>query len=123
MKTICILVMALLLNGCSVGMALSGKPDANLSFLDIGKSRDIVILNLGSPTESLTTAEGRTDIYHLERGNSPNAGRAAAHAIMDVVTLGIWEAVGTPIEGLTGEEYKLTVDYDKNNKVIKVFTH
>ena len=34
---------SLFLAGCSVGMAMSGKPDPNISALAVGQSRDLVI--------------------------------------------------------------------------------
>ena len=115
-------LMFLFLTGCSVGMAMSGKPDPNLSVLEIGQSRDIVILNIGQPTRTSATENGRTDVFELERGNQQSVGRAAGHAAMDVLTLGLWEIVGTPIEGFTGDEFTLSIEYDENNKVKNVKT-
>ena len=111
----CLLFLSL--TGCSVGMAMSGKPDPNISVLEIGQSRDIVILNLGQPTRTSATEEGRTDVFYLERGNQQSVGRAAGHAAMDVLTFGLWEIIGTPIEGFTGDEFMLSIEYDGNNKV------
>ena len=85
-------------------MALSGKPDANLSVINYGVHRDIVILHLGLPAKSMQTAQGTIDVFNLERENAPSVGRALGqHAAMDVMTLGIWEIIGTPIEAFTGE--------------------
>ena len=42
-----ILLASFFLAGCSVGMAMSGKPDPNIGALDVAQSRDVVILNLG----------------------------------------------------------------------------
>ncbi len=77
------------LQGCSVGMAMSGQPDPNIGALQIGQKRDIVLLNLGQPTKTSVKEEKRTDVFHLERGNQPSAGRAVGHAAMDVLTLGL----------------------------------
>ena len=41
---------------------------------------------------------------------------------MDVLTLGIWEIVGTPIEGVQGEKYSATMVYDENDKVVDLRT-
>ena len=41
---------------------------------------------------------------------------------MDVLTLGLWEIVGTPIEGFTGDQFVLTIQYDMNDKVTKIQT-
>jgi hypothetical protein len=37
---------------------------------------------------------------------------------MDVLTLGLWEVVGTPIEAFLGEKYRLTVLYDAHDRVV-----
>src|SRR5215217_3019284 len=113
---------ALISQGCAVGMALSGKSDPNVGVLSLGQDRGIVLLNLGQPSQTLAAATGRTDVFRLERGNEQSIGRATGHAAMDVLTLGLWEVIGTPIEGFSGEDFTITVDYDKNDKVMKVNT-
>ena len=52
-----------------------------------------------------------------EVDNESSAGRAVAHGAMAILTLGIWEVVGTPVELATGDHHKLMVFYDQNNKV------
>jgi hypothetical protein len=103
-------------------MAMHGNPDPNVGVLSIGQDRGIVLLNLGQPSQTLATATGRTDVFQLERGNQLSAGRATGHAVMDLLTLGLWEVVGTPIEGFAGEEFTVTVEYDKADKITKVYT-
>jgi hypothetical protein len=41
---------------------------------------------------------------------------------MDVLTLGVWEIVGTPIEGVQGDKYHATVVYDENDRVVDLRT-
>jgi hypothetical protein len=122
LKTELVVLVIGILQGCSVGMAMSGKSDPNIGVLSIGQDRGVVLLNLGQPSQTLAVATGRTDVFRLERGNQPSAGRAAGHAVMDLLTLGLWEVVGTPIEGFTGDEFAITVEYDKSDKVTKVIT-
>lgn len=111
------------LTGCSVGMAMSGKPDPNIGVLSKGQSRDIVLLNLGQPTQTSTIDTGRVDVlFNLERGNEQSVGRAVGHAVMDVLTIGMWEVVGTPIEAFTGDKFTVTIEYDQNDSVTKVTT-
>ena len=117
-----LMVTSCALQSCSVGMAMSGKADPNTGSLQMGQSRDLVLLNLGQPSQTHLTDEGRTDVFKLERGNEPSSGRAAGHAVMDVLTLGIWEIIGTPIEGVAGETFTLSIQYDKEEKVTKVTT-
>ena len=109
------------LSGCSVGMALSGKKDPNLGAFRVGSTRGEAELHLGSPTSSVTTPDGgRTDIYEYELGNEPSAGRAIGHGIMDVLTLGLWEFVGTPIEGFTGSTHRISIVYGRDDRIIAI---
>jgi hypothetical protein len=106
------------LPACSVGMALSGSENPDLGAVKVGASRGEVEMHLGSPVNSVTLADGRrTDIYAYEIGNEPSAGRAIGHGAMDVITLGLWEVVGTPIEGIQGERYNATITYGTDDKV------
>jgi hypothetical protein len=112
-----------LLSACSVGMALSGGENPDLGAVKVGASRGEVEMHLGSPKSSITLADGRrTDLYEYEIGNEPSAGRAIGHGAMDVLTLGLWEVVGTPIEGVQGERYHATITYDRDDKVVEIKT-
>lgn len=117
-----IIALALLTPGCSVGMAMSGHPNPDLGVLSTGQSRDIVLFNFGQPAKTMITKEGRIDVYHLQRGNKESASRAVIHAAMDVITIGLWEIVGTTVEALVGHQFTVTIKYDKNDKVIHVNT-
>jgi len=114
-----LILLLVTLTGCSVGMAMSGKPDPNLGAFGLGSPRGQVEMQLGSPTASTTLADGtRMDLYSYEIGNAPSASRAIGHGVMDVLTLGLWEVVGTPIEAWTGQTHTLTVTYDASDRVI-----
>jgi hypothetical protein len=39
-----------------------------------------------------------------------------------VLTLGIWEIAGTPIEAVQGEKYEATVTYDQQDRVSNIRT-
>ncbi len=115
-----ILLLALIgpTSGCSVGMALSGKKDPDLSVVRTGASRGEIELQLGKPTQTVTLDNNRrADVYAYEIGNEPSGGRAVAHGVMDVLTLGIWEVVGTPVELAQGDKHQLTIIYDQYDKV------
>ena len=100
------IALALLpLAGCSVGMALSGENDPDLSVLRVGTSRGEVEMQLGRPAAEILADDGLTyATYAYSLGNQPSAGRAVAHGVMDVLTLGLWEVVGTPVEAAAGKE-------------------
>ena len=113
-----VIISLLCLCGCSVGMALSGKKEPNIGAIKVGSTRGEVEMHLGHPTTSTTLEDGtRVDIYEYELGNEPSAGRAIGHGVMDVLTLGLWEVVGTPIEGVQGEKRQLNITYDSSDHI------
>jgi hypothetical protein len=118
MKKFMVAISLLLLYGCSVGMALSGKREPNIDIVKVGSTRGEIELHLGPSTTSKKTVDGtRIDVYEHEIGNEPSAGRAIGHAAMDILTLGIWEMVGTPIEASQGDKRQITIKYDNDNRV------
>ncbi len=107
--------------GCSVAMAMSGDPDPDLSIVRVGASRGEVEMQLGTAVQQSTTPEGYTIAkYHYTIGNAPSAGRAIAHGAMDVLTLGLWEVIGTPVEAVIPKHYDMTVTYDRDMRVLAV---
>ena len=121
-QTVYAILTVMMLSGCSVGMAMSGKRQPDLGAVRIGASRGEVELHLGAPIEISEKDGHRVDIYEYEVGNEPSAGRAIGHGVMDVLTLGIWEVVGSPIEGFQGEKKRVMVTYDSEDVVTKVRT-
>ena len=115
-----LLLMPFVATGCSVGMALSGKETKDTSVLTVGASRDTVIARLGPPQTTMTDSDGTLiDSWDIVKGNQPSVGRALAHGAMDVLTWGLWEAVGTPVELAAGQEKHTiyTVRYDADSKI------
>jgi hypothetical protein len=105
------------LPGCSVGMALHGEREPNLAACRVGATRGEIEVELGPPTSVASVEGGGTECtYEYQVGNEPAAGRAALHAGMDFLTLGVWELVGTPTEALQGEDFQLIVTYGPDGK-------
>ena len=125
-NSIALLVMAAALpalSACSVGMAMSGEEDPNVGVMQTGSSRLDVERELGSPHSSRVLDDGGLEaIYQYELGNEPSAGRALAHGALDVLTLGLWEVIGTPVEGIQGEEYEAVIVYNADGIVQSVAT-
>lgn len=118
-----ILLSILLLNGCAVFMAASGKPNPDLGAIKRGVSRGEVEMQLSAPIKTTTLSDGsKIDIYQYEIGNEPSPGRAAAHGCLDFFTFFIWEFVGTPIEAFQGDVYQARVTYDSYDVVKSVST-
>lgn len=109
-------------SGCSVFMAAAGKREPNLSMITIGAHRAEVELQLGSPRTTVAHEGGdyRTDTYEYELGNEPSAGRAVAHGVMDLLTLGLWEVVGTPVEAFRGEKRDIVITYSLDDRVVGI---
>lgn len=110
----------MLLSGCAVYMATNQPPMRNLAVLTPGTERDLVIAELGAPVTSEKSETGTKDIYTFVQGYSKltKAGRALFHGTADLFTMGLWEAVGTPIEGaFNGKRISVRVIYDLEGKV------
>jgi len=108
--------------GCSVGMALSGKPDPNLGAVKEKARRGEVELNLGGPPiRTMSLPNGKLlCVYKYSTGDTPSPGRAIFHVFMDVFTLGLWEIIGTPVEGFTGNTHYVSITYDDDDRVVEV---
>lgn len=122
MKNLLILIILFCsLSGCSAGMALSGKKEPDLVYVQKGASRQEIEHQLGRPIESKALPNGQTEnVYEYEFGNKPSAGKAAGYAILDVLTLGIYEIVNTPIEAAGGKGYRIKIKYDNLNNAVEV---
>jgi hypothetical protein len=113
---------ALFCGGCSVYMAANGEKEPNLVNVHQGASRSEIDMALGQPKSMSTENDGRARaIYEYTVGNEPSTGRAVGHGVMDVLTLGLWEVVGTPIEAMNqGDKIKVNVLYDKDGKALEI---
>jgi hypothetical protein len=106
-------VVAQAVTACSVGLALHGEDPPDLSVLKAGTPKTQIESKLGPPDSEAILADGRTQsTYAYEVGNESSAGRAGVHAAMDILTLGVWELVGTPLEAMQGEEMRVVITYD-----------
>jgi hypothetical protein len=116
-----VLMVLLSLAGCAVGMAAAGKEPPNLAACRIGASVVQIERELGAPVRSRDLPDGGQEcIYEYELGNAPSPGRAVGHAALDVVTLGLWEIIGTPLEMMGGSKYQLIVVYDADGHATEI---
>lgn len=110
---ILIALMVLVNSGCAVHMAANAPDRKDLNVLAVGNHRDIIMAELGQPAVEKVGDDGlKYDIYKFNKGftGSEKFLHAAGHGVMDVATLGLWEVVGTPSEGMS----------QKNEKMVKV---
>jgi len=106
--------------GCSVYMAAKQPKERDLSVLTVGTSRGHVIAELGAPMWSGERDGNKVDIFTFVQGYSTGArsARALFHGVSDVFTLGLWEVIGTPVEGaFSGSEMKIEIAYDEKERV------
>jgi hypothetical protein len=111
-------------NGCSVHKAANQPGIKDVNLFSVGTSRDQLIAEFGSPINSEIKDGKKVEIYKFVQGYSggAKAGRAFFHGAADVVTLGLWELVGTPVEGAySGDNMAFKVTFDQNDKVLEVF--
>ncbi len=108
-------------SGCAVVMATRQPGYKDVNSLRTGDSREEAIAILGNPTTSETNADGnKVDVFQFKQGYSTGAkaARSFGHGVADVLTLGVWEVVGTPTEAVfSGKETAIKVTYDKDNKI------
>ena len=116
-----ILVVTIIVSGCSVYMA-SKKEGVSIEELSQCRTRSAVLSKGAVPTKTEKNEQGEITEYYTVQAKTWSTARAVMHGILDVVTFGIWEVAGTPMEGAMGEKkfYPIKVSYDKDENVKKV---
>ena len=113
-------VAVALFSGCSAVMAAKQPSRKNLGIPRPGTERDVVLAEFGSPVAMEKTEDGKKEIFSFIQGYSKvsKASRSFFHAAADVCTLGVWEVVGTPIEGsFDGKKVTVRVIFDANDRI------
>jgi hypothetical protein len=113
---------AIVLTGCSIGMALSGNKQPNFDYIVVGSPRNQVEAELGHPTATNESADGKQEAtYKYEMGNSPNPGRATMYGYAWLTIIGI---LGEPIYSLIelnmGHDEETRIVYGLNNRVLEI---
>jgi hypothetical protein len=111
-------------SGCAAMKASQQPERKNLSVLKPGTPRTHMIAELGAPIFSERNPDGSTtDIFSFKQGYSKGAktGRVLFHGAADVVTGGLWEVVGIPIETVAnGTDVRVVVTSEPNGYIVKV---
>jgi len=123
-RSIMVMILSLLfISNCSVYMAANQPDKKDIGLFAVGTPKNLLISEFGNPI-STTTKNGKTiDIYSFLQGYSTGAkvGRTIGHGAADILTLGLWEVVGTPTEvTFDGDKMAYEVTYDDNDRIEKV---
>ena len=120
-KLLCLIVLlfVFILTSCSVFMAAK-KEGVSIDQLSQCRTRSCLISKGAIPIDSKTNDDGILieETYQAQKPKG-SASRAAMHGCLDVLTLGIWEVAGTPIEGSKGkkEMYSIKVHYENGENI------
>ena len=110
--------------GCAVVMAAKQPDYKNVDLVKVGTPRGALLGEFGHPTATDTRPNGdRCDVFSFTQGYSggAKAGRAFVHGVADVLTLGLWEIIGTPTEAVfSGSTVGYETCYDKEDRVKQV---
>src|SRR5687768_2203889 len=124
-KMLVMLVCSVLLfsSGCSVFMAAKQPDKKNVELYRIGTPRSMLLGEFGPPAHSEVRNGKKYEVFKFVQGYSTGAkaGRALFHGAADVMTLGLWEVVGTTREAsFSGDEMAYEVSYDQDDRVDQV---
>lgn len=108
-------------SGCAVVMAAKQPDYKNVDLFKVGTPRGALLGEFGHPTATDTKPNGtKCDTFSFTQGYSggAKAGRAFMHGVADVLTLGLWEVIGTPTEAVfSGSTVGYQACYDKEDRV------
>ena len=112
------------ISGCAVFMAVDQPDKKDVDLFKAGTPRSMLLAEFGLPTAAEVRDDGKKyEIYSFTQGYSKGAkaGRAVLHGTADVLTLGLWEVVGTPTEGaFDGTKMAYEVRYDSNDLIDQI---
>ena len=113
-------LLAMSAGGCSVAMAAKQPGRKNVDVMSQGMPRNMVLAELGQPITAEKKDGKRVDVFSFVQGyrKGVRVGRTLAHGTADVLTLGLWEVVGTPTEAtFDGKPIAFEVTYDAHDRV------
>lgn len=128
MKQVASLVLSLVvasnLTGCAVAMAAKQPDYKNVELFKQGTTRGQLLGEFGQPVSTETRKDGtKCDTFSFTQGYSggAKAGRAVGHAVADLLTLGLWEVIGTPTEAVfSGNTVGYQACYGADERVTEV---
>ena len=110
-------------SGCSPVLAARQPSRKDVDILSPGMPRNLVLAELGTPIATDTKNGKRVEVFSFVQGyrKGVRVGRTIGHGAADVMTLGLWEIVGTPTEAtLNGHRIAYEVTYDTSDRIEQV---
>ena len=115
---------ASILSGCSVYMEATRPTPVDLSQFQPGQTHDAVVEQLGAPTGKMGETDGATcegyKLYTHGYGAGGKVPIALLEGAADVFTLGLAEAVTTPVEAATKNQLHVVTFCYRNDKLVRV---
>lgn len=120
-KLLTLILIAASLSSCSVIMAAK-KSGTELQQIQSFRSRGQFISAGANMITSERCENGDLIEVYQYKTATGSIGRAFMHGLLDVWTLGIWEVIGTPMEGCLNEAeyFTIRVTYDQNEIATRV---
>jgi hypothetical protein len=118
------LIALLTLSSCSIFLEANRPDYKDTSVIRNGMARSVVIEDLGPPNDSYRDVRNRTvDVYKLDPNGQTvplKAGITFFHVAADVLTLGLWEFIGYPLEAATQHDLTTYVITYQNERIALV---
>ncbi len=121
-----LLLASFILSGCAVAMSAKRSTyQGDPAIIQVGADRMQIESTFGSPNMTASLGEGETKVIYKIDPNAHREGTrnaaVAGHVAADVLTLGLWEIVGTPLELAAQDDFTTyIIVYDANNKIKSV---
>ncbi|MBI1735334.1 MAG: hypothetical protein HYR51_09175 [Candidatus Rokubacteria bacterium] len=128
-RYLAILALAAAASGCTVITVAKGGGGVDLAPIQPGVSRSAAEAVVGAPVTQWTSPAGvRFATYEYDAGSVPKPVDAAAFALMDVITFGMWELVDVVNGGQITKAVRrqrttgrVVISYDGDDTVLGVF--
>jgi len=116
-RKLVVLMVAVVMAGCSAGRALNKQAEKDYDVLTVGTDRDLVRAELGQPLASVNA--GDCDLFSFEEGSGGlKYLRAAGYSLLAIGTLGISEIITNPVEASVGnDKVRVRVCYGQTQHV------
>ena len=108
---------------CSPVLAAKQPSRRDVDLLSAGVPRNLLLAELGQPIATETRNGKRVEVFSFVQGyrKGVKVARTIGHGAADVMTLGLWEVIGTPTEAtLNGHRVAYEVTYDASDRIEQV---